>query len=240
MQKRDFLLLILCFCSVSFFAQVDHQKMFDAYLKGDLSIWGEMLKEKQKNIQSLSEQELAEVINYQYGYIPWCLETKKTEQAALFLQHFESNLSLWEQKGGDRATIFAYRSGASAFHYKSSSSLSQAMASIKYVNKAFETDATNPIVLSLKGNIDFYKPTIFGGSKKEAMAYFSQSLAAFEQRNWTKNNWNYVATMLCLVQTYEKTNQKEKALNLAQKMLSEYPSFLYLKNEYYPLLLRKK
>ena len=88
MQKRDFLLLILCFCSVSFFAQVDHQKMFDAYLKGDLSVWGEMLKEKQKNIQSLSEQELAEVINYQYGYIPWCLETKKNRTSISFSSTF--------------------------------------------------------------------------------------------------------------------------------------------------------
>lgn len=240
MIKKGFTLLFLCFCSISFFAQIDHQKMFEAYLQGNLSVWGEMLKEKQKNIQSLSREELAAVINYQYGYVPWCLETKKTEQAKQFLEYFESNLSLWEEKGGDRATIFAYRSGASAFHYKLSSALSQAIASIKYVNKAFEIDAKNPIVLSLKGNIDFYKPALFGGSKKEAMNYFSQALQAFEQKKWTESNWNYVATMLCLVQTYEKTNQIEKAWELAQKMLEKYPSFLYLKNEYYPSLLRKR
>ncbi len=240
MKKEKFLLLILCICTINVFAQIDHKKMFDAYLIGELNVWGEMLEEKQKNINDLDNQELAFVINYQYGYIPWCLETKKTEQAKLFLEYFESNLSLWEQKGGDRATIFAYRSGASAFHYKLSSSLSYAITSIKFVNKAFETDAKNPIVLSLKGNIDFYKPAIFGGSKKEAMNYFIQSLEAFERINWAENNWNYVATKLCLAQTYEKTNQIGKALKLAEEMLSAYPTFLYLKNEYYPSLLRKK
>ncbi|MBO5974824.1 MAG: hypothetical protein J6U44_04140 [Paludibacteraceae bacterium] len=240
MKKRTFLLLIFCICSIKIFAQIDHKKMFEAYLIGELNVWGEVLKEKQKDINNLNNQELAFVINYQYGYIPWCLETKKTEQAKQFLGYFESNLSLWEQKGGDRATIFAYRSGASAFRYKLSSAISHAISSIKFVNKAFETDKENPIVLSLKGNIDFYKPAIFGGSKKEAMNYFIQSLEAFERINWAENNWNYVATKLCLAQTYEKTNQIEKAIKLAEEMLSAYPNFLYLKNEYYPFLLQKK
>jgi len=95
------------------------------------------------------------------------------------------------------------------------------------------------MVVSLKGNIDFYRPGIFGGSKKRALFCFEKSLKLFEEQNLTTNNWNYIATYLAMAQAYEKNGEKEKAILTCKKILEVSPNFEYVKNVYYPKLTKK-
>ena len=113
-----------------------------------------------------------------------------------------------------------------------------ASRAIEFSNKAVQTDENNPLALSLKGNVEFYSPAMFGGSKKKALEYFQKAINAFEEKNLVNNNWNYVATMLCYAQAYDKQGEKKKAKEVCQKILSIAPTFTYVRDTYYPQLVK--
>ena len=61
------LTVILLFISYFIQAQVNHEVLYNAYLTQNFQVWKTTIDEAQKSKMTLKE--LAEVINYEYGYI---------------------------------------------------------------------------------------------------------------------------------------------------------------------------
>ncbi len=237
-MKKYFLIFALCL-PMFVAAQLNHEQMFRAYLSGDLTYWGEELA-KMEN-QDLSLAVLREVANYEYGYIAWCQGAKKREQAQTYLAHFQQHINRLEALGEKPSVVAVYRAAyyAYAMEYNKLKFASYASKAIGFANKAVELDAQNPLALSLKGNTEFYCPAMFGGSKKDALDYFGRSIEAFERLNAVENNWNYIATMLCYAQACEKTGDRATAIATCKKILKHAPDFVYVRDVYYPQLLKK-
>ncbi|MBQ7388816.1 MAG: hypothetical protein IJW01_05570 [Paludibacteraceae bacterium] len=231
----------LCTCFYPFLllsAQINHNLMFKAYLSGDLSYWGKALRLAEKSDMSLDL--LKQITNYEYGYIPWCLDKKEDEEAKLYLDKFARHIDMLEEKEGKTSSVFVYRSAYNAYclSFNRWKFATYASRAIEFSNKAVQTDENNPLALSLKGNVEFYSPAMFGGSKKKALEYFQKAINAFEEKNLVNNNWNYVATMLCYAQAYDKQGEKKKAKEVCQKILSIAPTFTYVRDTYYPQLVK--
>ena len=73
-------------------------------------------------------------------------------------------------------------------------------------------------------------------NKQNAIKYFTKSVDLMSKSQPILYRWNWCATRLCLAQAYEKTNQKDKAIQICNETLKVYPNFKYMKNTYLPSL----
>jgi len=89
-------------------------KIYDAYITGNMSQWKSVLieTEQQKNQSSAF---LLEQINYQYGYIGWCLGTNKKTEAKQWMEKMEKNLDILEKRNYQPSMIAAYRGSMIGF-----------------------------------------------------------------------------------------------------------------------------
>ncbi|MDO4190732.1 MAG: hypothetical protein Q4D14_03465 [Bacteroidales bacterium] len=234
--------LFVCLTFTPIVGQMNHQKMFETYLTGNLTNWGKELS-KIETEKNPTTQTLADAANYTYGYIAWLIDQNKKEEAEHQMARLETLVKQLEHRHyADSCLFYVYRSANAAYTVTlgTGKMAVNGLRAIKFCNRAVEMNANNAIALSLKGNVDFYRPAIFGGNKKEAMKWYKKSVDAFEKQKLTTNNWNYYATMLTLAQAYEKQGYIDEAIATCQKMLKTAPTFQYIAKEYLPTLEKKK
>lgn len=234
---RNKLLLIVMLCSGLSFAQVPEQQLFEGYLAQDLSSWDTFITTA--NWDQMSDNERTLLINHEYGFIPFMSDQNDPRCRQLldaFWQHIEAHKNVLTP-----SQYATYTGAAHAFEYllDKSKIFSDGMQSFKLAKQAVEADPNNPIALSLKGNVDFYAPKLFGGSKKKAMDMFLLSEQLMHNDPMYKYWWNYPAMLLCIAQCYEKMGNKEAAIQKCQQILREYPNFVFVRDEYLPSLLSK-
>lgn len=220
------------------FGQFSDEQLYMAYMSSDLTLWGQYIDAQEW--EHLTHSERLRLINYEYGYIPVLADQQRTEEAARYLRQYEQHLEA-EKAALPKATYLSYWSAAHAYEYllDKSKILSEGMQSFKLAKQALETDANNPIALTLKGNIDFYAPKIIGGNKKNAMVLFARAEKIMLADSAFYYLWNLPAIQLCIAQCYEKTDDLPNALRQAEKALHRHPHFAYLRDTYLPQLKKK-
>ncbi len=232
MRKTLFVALLIWYCTHAS-AQIDHAKLLQAYFAEDLDVWRAAID----RIDDTDTTALRSMANYEYGYIGFCIGRERFDEAKRRIATMKSHLRTLEQSGYDAAMLNLYRSALCAFelsmnHWKFAT---LGVESVRLANLAYQQAPTNPFVLSLKGNTDFYRPALAGGSKKRAIALYERAIALYEQQQLT-DQWNYYATLLALAQSYEKTDNREKAKTVCRKLLKVAPDFEYVRDKYYPNL----
>lgn len=231
------MILLLLVCRTASADYTDEQ-LYHAYLSGDISIWGEYIAGCQW--EELSSKERTRLINYEYGYIPVEADKNNPQCRQLldaYWNHLERHKSVLTP-----SQYAAYKSSAHAYEYllNKNKLMSDGLASFKLAHRAVDLDGKNPVALSLSGNVSFYAPSLFGGSKKKALQFFLEAERIMEADTAYRYLWNYPALQLCIAQCYEKRGDREKAIAQCRKILSIHPDFLYVRDEYLPSLLQKK
>ncbi|MCQ2347654.1 MAG: hypothetical protein MJZ65_00520 [Paludibacteraceae bacterium] len=236
---RKWLIYSLLFIVELAYGQFSDKQLYDAYMASDLKLWGQYIDAQ--DWKSLSHAERRRLINYEYGYIPFLADQKRMEEAAhylpIYLQHVEE-----ERSSLGESTYLAYRSAAHAYAYllDKSTIFSDGMMSFKMAKKALEADTTDPIAMTLKGNVDFYAPKCFGGNKQKAIQIFLQAERIMTTDTAYRYLWNLPAMQLAIAQCYEKTGELDKAEQQVEKVLRRHPTFTYVRNTYLPELKKKK
>ncbi len=236
-MKKIILLLSLCISTCTF-AQYTDKDLYEAYLTTDLSLWQSYIENTAWD--NLSDYEKKRMLNYQYGFVANTLGGDKAfAQAQLDLfktrtEAMQDNLSA--------STLSCYRSAYAAYQVKLGTwkVLKLALQSLDEAKAAVEKDSLNPLALTLKGNVDMYCPKAFGGDKARALQYFLQAEERYRALGQTENNWNLRALQLCIAQCYEKTGEKEKAIEKCREILREEPNYAYIRDAYLPRLLGQK
>lgn len=242
LRKLSIWLFLYCVCAMAQAQYKDYSQFTDdvmclAYQAADMKTWDAYLHSA--SFDQLSKKEQLRYLCYEYGYVATAID-EKAPDAKQHLQDFEAHINALTPVL-DSATVLTYRSGLLAYQalMNKMQFISKGLESFNLIKTAYEVDSLNPMTLSLKGNVDFYAPKAFGGNKRRALGYFYKAAAIYERQGRTTDNWNYVATRLCIVQCEEKIGNTQRALQLGEKLLREYPSFTYLKNEYLPELRKK-
>ncbi|MBO5961290.1 MAG: hypothetical protein J6P99_05580 [Paludibacteraceae bacterium] len=229
------LLIIFILTSSSLFAN----NLYKAYLAGDMQKWGDYLTETDQRTD-FSVQELADIANYEYGYIAWCLGEKREDEAKHRLKQFINRINRLDSLNYSPSMIAVFRSSVCAYDlslYKRD--LVKTMKdAIHYTELGVKLDSKNPLALTLQGNVKFYTPAMFGGSKKTALDIFLHAEKLMRENKMT-DCWNYRALQLCIAQCYEKVESKKAAINYCEQILSEVPDFAYVRDVYLPKLLGK-
>ncbi|NCC98085.1 MAG: hypothetical protein EOL95_00055 [Bacteroidia bacterium] len=192
---------------------------------------------KQKN-----NKEVLDLINYQYGYIGWCIGSNKNDKAEKYLKKATDNLKKLEEKKYNESMLFAYRAAFVGFEiglakYKAPFI---GMNSLKYAKKSVSINASNLLGYMQLGNIYFYMPKMFGGSKSLALEHYSKALKLMESSNDYKiNNWNYLNLLVTIINAHVELNQYEEAKKYCIKTLTNEPGFDWVKDNLYPEILKK-
>ena len=229
--------LLLALCCLPMDAAPNDPTLFAAYLAQDVDTWRKVVEQTDCSTRDA----LADLVNYESGYIGFCLARNDKTQATTTIARTHKHLETLQTMGYDEAMLNMYRSALAAFELSMNHSkfATLGIKSVKLAHLAAQQAPKNPYVLSLNGNTYFYRPALFGGSKSKAIELYTESVRQFEAQKLTQNNWNYIATLLTLAQAYEKTGELAKAKAVCNKLLGIVPNFVYLRDTYYPALLKK-
>lgn len=217
-------------------------RIYQAYI-GNNMVAGKNAMDKMESQKTNDNSYLAELVNYQYGYIGYCMGIDEDDAAEKYLALAEKNLDQLEKQAYSESVIKAYRS---AFYgYKIGLSPVKAPflgpKSIKEAEESVQSDKENPLGYLQLGNAQFHMPPLFGGSKTEAIGYFRNAEKIMEKRPdvWVNDNWNYLNLLALMGQSYEAINEFEQAEIYYRKALTSEPGFKWVKDELLPNLLKK-
>ncbi len=216
--------------------------IYKAYINDDMELWKQVIDAMEKDSKKTNETYL-ELLNYQYGYISWCIKKDKDSMAEKYMEKGEKIIAILENQNYHLSELYSYKSAFIGFEigispYKAPFISSE---SLDHANKAVKLnpnkDDYNPY-LQL-GNIYFYMPKMFGGSKKRALTYYLGALDIMERKHQTVGNWNYLNLLAVISNAYIELENYEKAKEYCRKALDIEPNFKWVKNKIYPKVLEK-
>lgn len=214
--------------------------IYNAYVTNRMEKWKEVI-DRMNLVDNKTNELLVELVNYQYGYIGYCIGFNKKTEAKKYLELAEQNIEALEDNQYDLSLIHAYKCAFYGFRIglNKLSAPVNGLKSLEYGRSALELDENNYFAWIQYGNIQFHMPAAFGGSKKEGIEYFlkAKELLEREQEN-QKGNWNYLSLLVTIGQSYTYIDDLNSAKEVYEEILQLEPDFVYVKDELYPALLK--
>ena len=122
------------------------------------------------------------MVNYEYGYIAWCIGNDSKDEARKYLELAEENLEKLKNADNFEAEYHAYT--AAFYGFKIGLSLWRAPfygpKSMNEAETAFKTDSSSFNANMELGNIWSNMPEMFGGSDEKALKYYLRALEILE------------------------------------------------------------
>lgn len=215
--------------------------IYKAYSRGKMDKWLQIMNACEKNIDRKNTEEKLELISYYYGYTARLIGAEEYDTAEIYIDKSEKIIDALLEKSPENPTLLAYKGAYIAFTIGISNFKAVYLGpkSMKYINKSIELDPNNIQGNIEKGNSMYYRPAVFGGDKKEAIAYYVNAVKNFEKQKLVVNNWMYINTMTALGQAYEATDQIQLAKSCYEKIIKIFPNFMWVEDELYPDLLKR-
>jgi tetratricopeptide (TPR) repeat protein len=240
-RKKNYLISVLIFIGFTITASEYKSGIYNAYINSNMAEWKSIIDNM--NDQKVKSKEfILELLNYQYGYTAWCIGNSKFKEAENYIELGQKNIDLLRKTNYSLSMINAYE--AAFYGYRISMNKIKAPfygpKSLEHANTAIHLDANNPFGYIQLGNAEFYMPAVFGGSKAEALKYYTKALKLMEGNpSVLKKDWNYLSLLTQIALTCEKLEQYDNASKYYQKILTIEPEFNWVKYELQPNLLKK-
>lgn len=219
----------------------NNSSIYRAYVIGDMGKWKKTM-DSLENVIPKTNKEKLDLINYQYGYIAWCIDKNKDAEAEVYLEKTQVLLKHLEKQNYSLSMLYAYKAAFIGFEigispYKAPFIGSE---SLRFARQSLALDSQNAFAYVQLGNIAFYTPQLFGGSKSEAMEHYEKAIRIMEEEGkQLLINWNYLNLLATTINAYMKFEKYNNAKNLSVKTLYIEPNFEWVKNELYPQILKK-
>ncbi len=241
MRKNIFFCLFLFFVLSTSYGQ--NEELYKAYISNKMDTWKENMDSMERKFTAEESKEaLLDLTVAQYGYVAYCMSMKQKKKAKSYVLKAEVNAKQmldynhkWARAHALLGAIYGFKAGQAP--YKAPVLGIRAM---KEVNKAFVLDPGDPHIWMEKGNVELYKPAIFGGNKHEAIRHYLKAIDLFEEDpEQLDNSWLYLNTLSGLATAYVRTNQVKKADQTYRKILRIEPAFVWIRDDVYPSFRRK-
>ncbi len=234
------LILFLFICHPGLFAD-NRSEIYQAYISNRMERWKGIIDKLNAQPQS-KEAERLDLLNFQYGYIAWCMGNKRKDEAEKYIDQADNNIEILEKSAYNLSMVYAYKSAL--YGYKIGLSVWKAPIlgpkSKKYMQMAIKSNPANPYGYIQEGNSLYFMPAAFGGSKKEALRYYLKAKALMEnQKKSTVADWNYLSLLVSIGMTYTELGDLNSAKSTYETILRIEPHFDWVKNKLYPGLLQK-
>lgn len=216
-------------------------EIYSAYINNRMDQWKNVI-ERMEALPDKTNELLLELVNYQYGYIGYCIGFDKKDEARKYLEAAKKNLEILNKNRYKQSLINAYKSAFYGFRIGLSPVTApvNGMRSIDCAREAVKIDPGNYFGYIQYGNIQFYMPKSFGGSKKEALEYYLKARTLLEKEpDYNSSNWNYMSLLIVIGQTYTYLKDYPSARDIYEYILKLEPEFSYVKDDLYPKLKNK-
>jgi tetratricopeptide (TPR) repeat protein len=216
-------------------------EIYSAYINNRMQLWKTVIDNMNK-IKNKDTGILLELLNYQYGYIAWCIGNNKNDEARTYLTLAEENFVVLPENDHYQSIVNAYKAAFYGYriglnHFTASY---YGLKSIECAKLALKLDNENPLAHIQRGNIEYYMPSFFGGSKTEAIKYYLQAKELMEKnKNDLFQDWNYLNLLTIIAQAYSAIKDYKTAEVYYKKLLSIEPDFSWVRNELYPEINKK-
>lgn len=236
MERSKYLILITAFIICSSIIKANYkQEIYYAYINNNMAEWKNIIDDMSQQ-KHKSNEFVLELLNYQYGYIAWCIGNDKDYLASEYLNLAEINIEKLEKCYYKLSIIDSYKSAFIGYRIGLNKLLAPFIGSksIEYANLAVKLDANNPFGFIQFGNIQYFMPSIFGGSKILAIEYFKKAERIMELNpNEIKNDWNYLNLITTLAKAYTEIKDYNTAHTYYAKIIQIEPNFSWVRNNLY-------
>ncbi len=240
-RKKNILILIIIILFSARATAQNNKIIYNAYVNNEMLKWKKLIDGIEQINQKPNTLKL-ELLNYQYGYIGWCIAENRDSEARNYLSLAKNNLEALEDQNYKLADLYAYKSAFIGYEVALSPYKAPfiGMRSIGYAETSIELDKNNYLGYLQLGNARYYMPSALGGSKTEAINHYKKALQKMENNpgNLDKN-WNYLNLLATLVNAYIETENFSNAEYYSNKALNIAPDFDWVKNELHPKILKE-
>ncbi len=237
------LVLALLFILLNAGAQDHRPAIYQAYLLEEMDTWKEIMKQMETETRESADADLLyNLLEAEYGYTAWLVADKRKKEAAIYLEKASKHMALLIEQGHGDARVYAMKGAFHGFNVmlEPIKAPSLGKMAMEASERAMELDPNEAQVWLEKANMDYYRPAIFGGSKRRAVPLYVKAVRLFESNpESTRENWLYMNCLAGMAIAYEKTGKKEEAGEVYRKILSLEPSFKWVKEELYPQFREK-
>jgi len=241
MERAKYLVAII-FLMLSFTNDSSYKsEIYEAYIRNDMGRWRAIIDEMNMK-ESKSEEFILELINYQYGFIAWCISKDKIELAKKYMELAEKNIEILSSKNFELSSVYSYKSALYGCEIRINVLKAPVIGtkSLKFLKMAIEIDENNPWGYIQYANRMYYMPAIFGGSKDIAVENYKKAQRLMENGDYNvKNDWNYLNLLTTIAQAFSDLKKYEEAKYYYDKVLGIEPDFIWVKNKLYPELLQQ-
>lgn len=238
--KHKLILVVLLLLTLQIKATY-RSEVYSAYINNNMDLWRNVI-EKMNAIPEKNNELLLELLNYQYGYIGYCLGFDKKDEARELFQAAQKNLEILEDRKYSLSVINSYKSAFYGFRIALNPITApvNGFKALDCARTALKLDPEHYLGYVQLGNSEFFMPSTLGGSKKEALEYFLEAKKLMEKNPESlSDDWNYLSLLIVIGQTYTYLKDYNSAQRAYQNILELEPGFLYVKDDLYPKLLKK-
>lgn len=242
MERTKYSLILILMMTGNLHLEASYRsEIYSAYISNNMDQWKTVI-DRMDAIPGKTDELLLELVNYQYGYIGYCIGFDRKSTAREYLRSALNNIEILEKRNYKPAVVNAYKSAFYGFRIGLNPITApvNGLRSIDHAKTALKLDPDHYLGYIQHGNIQFYMPAAFGGSKKEALEYYLKARQMIERDpESVSGNWNYMSLLIVIGQTYTYLEDYTSAKKVYEDILKMEPGFLYVKNELYPELLKK-
>jgi tetratricopeptide (TPR) repeat protein len=231
--------LSICFLlsSLVLSAQEYRTELYLAYIHDQMDRWKELMDQMEKEYWRSSDPDLLyTMLEAEYGYTGWLVGEKKKTEAEELLKKAEGHMVRLTDLGLDNARVYSLKGAFYGFQILLEPARAPKLGrlSMEANDKAMELDQDEPQVWLEKANMEYYRPVVFGGSKRNAVPMYEKAVELFESSpELTRHNWIYLNCLASLGIAYENTRKYSEAGKVYRKILNLEPSFKWVKDELY-------
>jgi len=239
-SKHKLILAVLLLLTIQIKATY-RSDVYSAYINNNMDLWRNVI-ERMNAIPEKDNELLVELVNYQYGYIGYCLGFDKKDEARELLHAAQKNLEILEDRKYSLSIINSYKSAFYGFRIGLNPITApvNGLKALDCARTALKLDPENYLGYVQLGNSEFFMPSTLGGSKKDALEYFLEAKKLIEKNPESlSDDWNYLSLLIVIGQTYTYLKDYNSAQRVYLDILELEPGFLYVKDDLYPKLLNK-
>lgn len=234
------LLLILCLISLNSYSSNEKIIIYNSYINDNMEVWKKTIDAMHFEAKK-DNQRVLELLNYEYGYIGWCIGKKKFEEAKQYIRRSQERMNRLKKIKANIPIIHAYQSAYYGFEIGLNKIKAPFVGpkSIEEAEKSINIDKNNYFGYIQLGNIEYYMPSAFGGSKQKALEYYIKAKQIMD-KNKPENDWTYINLIAIIGMNYQELKNFKKADEYYKLALKISPEFKWVKNELYPQFLKKQ
>lgn len=239
-RAKNRLIIFMFFLASQQILASNKSEIYSAYINNKMDQWKGVI-DRMEAIPEKNDELLLELVNYQYGYIGYCIGFDREAEAKRYLGMAQKNLDILDKNKYNPSLINGYKSAFYGFRIGLNPITApvNGLKSIDCAKNAMKLDPDQWFGYVQHGNIQFYMPSTFGGSKKEALEHYLKARDLLEKDAGSlSGNWNYMSLLIVIGQTYTYLKDYASAQKTYNYILDIEPGFTYVRDDLYPKLLK--